>query len=347
MEKSQKITSAEEKLLISGPCSAETETQIMAIANGIKSFGVDYFRAGVWKPRTRPNSFEGMGEEAFPWLSRVQKEIGLKTMVEVANKEHVEIALKHGVDAVWIGARTSTSPFAVQEIADALKGVDIPVYVKNPICPDLQLWIGAIERIEQSIKGEVAAIHRGFTPYQISKYRNLPLWDIVKELKNERPDIKIITDPSHMAGNRSFIEELSIKALDFDSDGLMIECHNNPNEAWSDAKQQLTPEDLHKLLSRIHGKMNRNELDDLREEINEIDENIIDLISQRMKISLDIGSHKIRERLDIVQESRLEELLKTRELSAQKKGLQAVFIQHIYKLIHDESVKQQEEINIR
>ncbi len=339
-------------LIIAGPCSAETEEQVLNIAKQVVSTGkVDVMRAGIWKPRTRPNSFEGIGEEGLSWLQKAKEETGLKIGTEVANPQHVELALKYDIDILWIGARTTVNPFAVQEIADALKGVDVPVLVKNPINPDTQLWIGAIERIYGAGIRSLAAIHRGTSTYDKIKYRNKPMWQMAIELKRLLPNIPIINDPSHIAGTRDLIHEVSQKALDLGLDGLMIETHNNPDEAWSDAKQQVTPARLDEILDDLKVRKSYSDdvafnhsLDDLREQIDAIDREILETLAERMKVVDKIGEYKKDNNVTTLQVSRWDELLNDRMAKGEKMNLFPDFVKEVYKIIHKESIRKQSEI---
>ena len=346
------ITKDSEPLIIAGPCGAETHEQVMETAkllHDIKT--VKLFRAGIWKPRTRPNSFEGVGEEGLIWLKDVQKQFNLKTTVEVANAQHTELALKHGVDVLWIGARTTGNPFSVQEIADVLRGVDIPVFIKNPIHADLQLWIGAIERISNSGITKLAAIHRGFHYAGKTKYRNKPLWEIALELKTTLPNLPIICDPSHISGNRELIEHVSQKALDLGMNGLMIESHINPSVALSDAQQQLTPVALKELLSHLIYRQTTsenpdftNKLDQFRNIINEIDDELLNILKKRMNIIEQIGEYKKEHHITIFQLDRWKQILESRPIWAEKIGLPTVYTEKICQLLHEESIRIQTEI---
>lgn len=338
-------------LIISGPCSAETEEQVMSAAKALKEKHIDILRAGIWKPRTRPNSFEGVGEDGLKWLKRAQDELGMKVGTEVANPQHVELALKYGVDVLWIGARTSVNPFAMQEIADSLRGADVPVLVKNPINPDTQLWIGALERIYQAGIKKIAAIHRGTSTYDKIKYRNKPMWQMAIELKRLIPNMPIINDPSHIAGTRSLIQEISQRAMDLGLDGLMIESHLDPDNAWSDAKQQVTPEVLGKILADLKIRNKGSEkldldhlLEDYREQIDTLDREIIDAIAQRFNVVDKIGQFKKDNNITTLQMNRWDALLKDRKVIAEKAGLDQTFVGEIFKMIHKESVKKQSEI---
>jgi len=337
-------------LLIAGPCSAETEEQVMATARKISDENrAMVFRAGIWKPRTRPNSFEGVGEIGLSWMQRVKKETRLKTTIEVANAEHVKLALKYGIDILWIGARTSVNPFSVQEIANALKGHDVPVLVKNPINADLQLWIGALERINQAGITKMAAIHRGFSPLSQSNYRNDPNWKIPVELKRLIPDLPIICDPSHISGNRALIEPVSQKAFDLQMEGLMIETHLDPDNAWSDAKQQVTPAALHSILDRIVWRQPESKdagfvknIEILRSQIDEVDEDLVNLLALRMNIVDEIAESKKISNVTILQVGRYEDILKQRLNQAGKNSLDLNFVKGILELIHQNSIKRQE-----
>ena len=278
--------------VIAGPCSAETEEQVMTTARQLASHGFRMFRAGVWKPRTKPGGFEGNGETALPWLKRVKEETGMLISTEVATPEHVELALKYDVDILWIGARTSANPFAMQAIADSLKGVDIPVFVKNPVKPDLEMWIGAMERINQAGVKRLAAIHRGFSSYEKKIYRNLPMWQIPIELRRRMPDLPVICDPSHIGGRRELIAPLCQQAMDLGFDGLMVESHCVPDAAWSDAKQQVTPDVLNYILSLLvirDEKVVTEGIHMLRKQIDEIDNGIMELLAKRMSVCREIG----------------------------------------------------------
>jgi chorismate mutase len=339
-------------LLIAGPCGAESLEQVMRTAKELKETGkVSLFRAGIWKPRTRPNAFEGKGEEALLWLSQVKKEVGFKTTVEVANAQHTELALKHGVDVLWIGARTTVNPFSVQEIADVLKGTDIPVMVKNPIHADLQLWIGAIERIYNSGITKIAAIHRGFHFYGKTKYRNKPLWQLPIELRTLFPDLPIICDPSHISGNRELIASVAQKALDLGMNGLMIESHYNPTIALSDAEQQLTPKSLQELVSRLILRKQRcddpettDKLIELRKVIDEIDDELMNVLRKRTQIIEAIGAYKKEHDITIFQLERWQEILRTRGQWADKMGISRQHIEKICQLLHEESIRIQNEL---
>ena len=339
--------------IISGPCSAETEEQVMDTAQAIaKSGRVNALRAGIWKPRTRPNSFEGMGAIALPWLKNAAVESGLKSITEVAKPQHVERCLKEGIDMLWIGARTTANPFSVQEIAEALKGVDIPVFVKNPIHLDLQLWIGAMERLWHAGITRIGAIHRGFAVGKPNRYRNQPLWEIPIELKRLYPNLILLSDPSHISGNRDHIERLSQRALDLDFDGLMIESHNQPDKALSDAAQQVTPDQLNDILSRLKYRRSSSanqefvhNLQTLRGEIDELDEELLHLLKKRIEIVEYIGDFKLKNNVTVFQLERWIEILKTRGDLAIELGIDKEFIVEMMKTIHKESVRIQTELN--
>ena len=341
--------------IISGPCSAETEEQVMVTAKAIaKSGRVNALRAGIWKPRTRPNSFEGMGVVALPWLKNAAVETSLKSITEVAKPQHVELCLKEGIDMLWIGARTTANPFSVQEIAEALKGVDIPVFVKNPIHLDLQLWIGAMERLWHAGITRIGAIHRGFAVGKPNRYRNQPLWEIPIELKRLYPNLILLSDPSHISGNRDHIERLSQRALDLDFDGLMIESHYQPDKALSDAAQQVTPEQLIGILNRLKYRRSSSvnqefvhNLQTLRNEIDELDEELLHLLKKRIEIVEHIGDFKLKNNVTVFQLERWIEILKTRGDLAVELGLDKEFIVEMMKTIHKESVRIQSELNKR
>jgi len=341
----------ERPLIMAGPCSAETEEQVLETARQLKELGVFIYRAGIWKPRTRPNTFEGVGKEGLPWLKKVQSEYGMLTATEVANAHHVFEALKYGVDIIWIGARTTANPFAVQEIADALEGTDIPVLIKNPVNPDVELWIGAFERLNQSGIKKLAAIHRGFSAYHKSFYRNSPQWQIPIELKRRIPELPVITDPSHICGNRELLFEISQKAMDLNFEGLIIESHITPDKAISDAYQQITPETLKGLLNRlvlrnpnIENAIIMHTLEDLRNEIDKYDSKLLEILADRMKVAEKIGRYKKENNITILQSGRWDELLKERTNKAVKKGLSEEFILKVLRAIHQESINHQTKV---
>jgi len=337
-------------IVIAGPCSAETEEQVLKTAHALKETKTNIFRAGIWKPRTRPGGFEGVGEKGLPWLQRVREETGFKITTEVGNADHVEKALKYDVDILWIGARTTVNPFVVQEIADALKGVDKPVLVKNPVNPDLALWLGGVERIKSAGISQLGVIHRGFSSYKSLNYRNKPKWHIAIELKKEFPDLPLILDPSHICGRRDTILDVSQTALDLNYDGFMIETHIDPDNAWSDAKQQITPTRLKQIIEElvIRKKSSSEEtflqtLNIYRKDLDILDNNLIGLLKNRMDISEQIGTLKRKENVAILQSSRWKEILASMSEEANKKGLNKEFITEIFKAIHVESIKIQHE----
>jgi len=339
-------------IIISGPCSAETEEQMVATAKQIAATGkVHALRAGIWKPRTRPGQYEGAGEEGLKWLIRAKQETGLPVATEVANAAHVEACLKAGVDILWVGARTTVNPFSVQEVADALKGVDIPVLVKNPINPDVELWLGALERLNKAGITKLAAIHRGFSSFEKGPFRNAPMWDLAIELKTRVPELDMICDPSHIAGNRDLISFVSQKALDLDMAGLMIESHINPDAAWSDAKQQVTPSVLAKIISELvvrtpstDNKIFKDTLSILRDQIDQLDDEIMSKLAARMKISEKIGQYKKENNVTILQVNRWEEIMQTRIALCRAMGLNDEFTSDLLKLIHHESIQVQTKV---
>jgi len=336
--------------VIAGPCSAESQDQLLQIATNIKS-SVDVFRAGVWKPRTMPNSFEGVGEVALGWLKKVKEETGLKIATEVATAKHVELCLESGIDILWIGARTTVNPFYVQEIAEALSGVDIPVFVKNPIHPDLSLWIGALERLSNKGITKLSAIHRGFFTYESSAYRNEPKWELPIDLKRSLPDLPIICDPSHIAGNTNLIEEITQIAMDLDMNGLMIETHHNPSEAWSDAKQQLTPNQLIYILDKLvlrnksfeDNNLN-NELNILREKIDVLDSELVEKLNLRTSLVEEIANLKLENNITIFQLDRWFQILEERRSQALINGMDPKMVADMFKLIHKYSILTQSKI---
>ena len=338
-------------VIIAGPCSAETEEQVMTTARALAAQDIDLFRAGIWKPRTRPGMFEGIGTEGLGWLKRVKEETGLKVTTEVASTQHVFDALKYGVDVLWIGARTTVNPFSVQEVADALKGTKIPVIIKNPVNPDLKLWMGAIERIYKAGIENIAVIHRGFSYYGDTKYRNVPRWQIAIELKRQLPDIQIIVDNSHICGNRHMLQAVAQQAFDLNYDGLMTEVHPDPDKAWSDAEQQITPDVFKKMMEELvlrapttNDPEYLENIDHLRNEIDEIDEELINILGNRMKIAQKIGSYKKRNNIAILQTDRWSEILEKAVAKGNKKGLSNEFIESILRAIHDESISHQEKV---
>ena len=338
-------------LIIAGPCSAESEEQMLSTGNALKSHKNILFRAGVWKPRTRPNNFEGIGRIGLTWLKIVKEETGLATTTEVANAFHVEEALKQDVDVLWIGARTTVNPFAVQEIANALKGVDIPLMIKNPLNPEVNLWVGAIERFADAGLTKLAAIHRGFFAYNNTKYRNIPQWQLAIELRRRIPGIPMICDPSHIAGKSSLIYEVSQKAIDMNYDGLMIETHINPEKALSDNNQQVTPKQLNEILgklvvrqAKIEDPVFKSSLDQLRIEIDDLDYELVDVLKRRMNVAEKIGIHKKENKVTILQSNRWEELLKTRIQHGVDNGLTEEFMNKVLKAIHQESINRQTKV---
>lgn len=336
-------------MIIGGPCSAETEEQMVETARQLAATGrIHLLRAGIWKPRTRPGEYEGAGEPGLAWLLRAREETGLPVATEVANRGHVEACLRHGVDVLWIGARTSVNPFSVQEIADALDGVDIPVFVKNPVNPDLDLWIGAIERLSRAGIRRLGAIHRGFSSFQKGAFRNVPMWEIPIELKTRMPEIPLLCDPSHICGNRELIPLVAQKALDLGMNGLMIESHIHPDAAWSDARQQLTPLALDAILAELVVRAPatadpgfRDVLGTLRREIDQLDEELVQKLASRMKIAERIGHYKRENNVTILQVNRWEEIVRTRGAIGRAMGLDEGFLRDLLRLIHHESIQVQ------
>jgi chorismate mutase len=338
-------------LVIAGPCSAETEDQVLDIAHQLKDTDVNYYRAGIWKPRTRPGMFEGVGALGLKWLQKVKAETGLKTATEVANKNHVELALEHDIDLLWIGARSTVSPFIVQEIADALKGTDKVILVKNPVNPDLPLWLGAIERLASADIKKLGVIHRGFSTYEKTKYRNNPEWQLAIELQTRFPDLPLINDPSHITGKRDMIFDVSQTALDLNFDGLMIETHNDPDKAWSDASQQVTPKVLIQIMKDLKIRKEsdpeaeyNSSLNNLRAQIDVVDNQIIDLLGKRMKAADSIGTLKKQKNVAVLQSKRWNEILGKMVLQGEEKGLSEEFVLKMFKAIHQESINHQEKI---
>lgn len=338
-------------LVIAGPCSAESEEQVLEIAHELKNTDATVFRAGVWKPRTRPGSFEGNGAIALPWLKKVKEQTGLLTAIEIANAQHAKLALEFDIDILWIGARTTVNPFAVQEIADAIANTDKIVLVKNPINPDLALWIGAIERLHKKGVKNLGAIHRGFSSFRKSNYRNIPSWQIPIDLKSKYPTLPIINDPSHICGNREGIFDVSQTALDLKMDGLIIETHCHPDDAWSDAMQQITParlveimEDLKVRKPRFEREESLSKLSALRTEINAKDEQLLETLSERMQIVDNIGKAKKESNVAVLQNTRWNEILDKVVDKGQEQGLSKIFIERIFKAIHQESIDHQERI---
>lgn len=346
------FSSGNKPYIIAGPCSAETREQVLEVAAGIADMPVQLYRAGVWKPRTRPGSFEGNGIQALEWLQEVKATYKIPVTVEVAEPQHVEQALKYGIDVLWLGARTTVNPFQVQRLADALKGTNIPVMVKNPVNPDVDLWQGAIERLMQAGITDIAAIHRGFSSYQaVSAYRNQPNWPIPIELKRRNPELPIFCDPSHITGNRELVADIAQKAMDMGFEGLMIETHPNPPVAWSDAAQQVTPDRLKEILNQLVIRQQYTTdagigltLEQLRQQMDSLDAEIIDLIARRMELSARIGEVKKECNMTAYQPERWREIVETRSSRAEKHNLSQEFIVALYEKIHDESIKKQLEV---
>lgn len=338
-------------LVIAGPCSAESEEQVMETARRLRGARVDYFRAGIWKARTRPANFEGIGDAALPWLVKAGREFGMKTATEVATAAHVEAALHHGVDLLWIGARTTVNPFSVQEIADALRGVTAPVLVKNPTSPDMALWLGALERINRAGVRRLGVIHRGFSVAGNTRYRNAPMWELAIEFRRMHPDVPIITDPSHITGRRDMILDIAQRAMDLGLDGLMIEAHPNPDQAWSDAAQQVTPERLGEIITLLKVRRETSadveylaSLEVLRDRIDHLDHDLLDLLARRMRVVEEIGEYKRANNVATLQVSRWSALLEDRLARAVELGLTPDYAREIYEIIHRESVRRQSEV---
>ncbi len=339
--------SAQRPLLIAGPCSAETEEQVMTTARELAAIGVRLFRAGLWKPRTKPGGFEGVGGRGLAWLERVRRETGMAVATEVATHEHVEAALKAGVDLLWVGARTTANPFAMQELADTLRGCDIPVLVKNPVSPDLELWIGGIERLYNAGLRRIGAIHRGFGAVDRHLYRNPPQWSIPIELHRRYPRLPLICDPSHIGGRRDRVAPLSQQAMDLEFDGLIIESHCAPDRAWSDSAQQLTPAELAELMAGLvirESTRTTDELAALRCEIDKIDDELIELLARRMEISCRIGRYKKAHAMPILQRQRYDEILSRRAAEAEALGMRGDFMRTVWQAVHEESVHRQIEV---
>ena len=334
-------------IVIAGPCSAETEEQVMTTAHQLADKGCHMFRAGVWKPRTKPGGFEGHGEPALKWLQQVKQETGMLIATEVAKPEHVELALRYNVDILWIGARTTVNPFAVQELADSLKGVDVPVLVKNPVSPDLELWVGALLRMNRAGIRKLGAIHRGFTSVDQRIYRNTPMWHIPIELHRRYPNLPLVCDPSHMGGRRDLIAPLCQQAMDMGFDGLIVESHCNPDEAWSDASQQVLPDVLDFIIDRLVIRDNAEmteSLASLRKQIDEMDNQLMDLLTKRMRVSREIATYKKEHNMAVVQAVRYNEILDKRGAQGSMCGMSPEFVRRVYEAIHEESVRQQMEI---
>lgn len=343
------LPGVEEKrpIVIAGPCSAETEEQVLDTARQLASKGIKIFRAGIWKPRTKPGGFEGIGTVGLSWLKKVKQETGMYTATEVATAKHVYEALKYGVDVLWIGARTTANPFAVQEIADALEGVDIPVLVKNPVNPDLELWIGALERVNNAGLKRIGAIHRGFSSYDKKIYRNQPQWHLPVELKRRLPNLPIFGDPSHIGGKRDLILPLSQQAMDLQFDGLIIETHCNPDCAWSDKDQQVTPDVLKELLEKLVIRdmgQSTESLTDLRRQIDTIDNELLEVLAKRMRVSEEIGTYKKEHNISILQTTRYDEIIQKRVALGESLGMSTDFMRVILEAIHEESVRKQMDI---
>lgn len=341
----------EHPLVIAGPCSAETEDQVLKIARELIDSDVNYFRAGIWKPRTRPGNFEGVGAIGLKWLQKVKQETGLKTATEVASKTHVEMALEHDVDLLWIGARSTVSPFIVQEIADALEGTEKVVLVKNPVNPDLSLWLGAVERLHSAKIEKLGVVHRGFSTYEKTKYRNIPEWQLAIELQTRFPDLPLINDPSHISGHRDLIFDVSQTALDLNFDGLMIETHTDPENAWSDAAQQVTPKQLIQIMKDLRIRKATDEeaeynrkINNLRAQIDVVDNQLIDILGKRMKVADAIGELKKQRNVAVLQTTRWNEILGKMILEGEDNGLSEEFVLRMFKAIHQESINHQEKI---
>lgn len=333
--------------VIAGPCSAETEEQVMTTARQLAQKGCHCFRAGVWKPRTKPGGFEGNGEPALQWMAAAKKETGMLMATEVATPEHVELAMKYGIDVLWIGARTSANPFAMQELADSMKGIEIPVLVKNPVNPDLELWIGALERINLAGIKKLGAIHRGFSSYDKKIYRNLPMWQIPIELHRRIPELPIVCDPSHIGGRRELIAPLCQQAMDLGFDGLIVESHCSPDSAWSDAKQQITPDVLDYILTLLQVRDETSTTENiqaLRKQIDELDDKLLELLSQRFRVCREIGQYKKEHGLTVLQTGRYNEILDKRGAQGVLCGMGEDFVKTVFEAIHGESVRQQLEI---
>ena len=339
-------------LIISGPCSAETEEQLVSTATQLAATGkVDMIRAGIWKPRTRPGSFEGVGTKGLPWLQKAKELTGLPVTVEVATGKQVEDALHFGVDVLWIGARTTVNPFSVQDVADALRGADVPVLIKNPINPDLELWIGALERVGKAGIKNIGLIHRGFSSYGNTEYRNAPMWHLAIEMKRRYPEMLLINDPSHICGNRQMLLDVAQKAIDLDYDGLIIESHIDPDNAWSDAKQQVTPERLGEMIGSIHWRKEdvaseeyHAALEKLRQQINHLDDELMQIIGQRMKVAEKIGTYKKENNITILQTNRWNSILERAFAKGEKLGLSKEFITKYFDAVHMESINHQNKI---
>ena len=337
-------------IIIAGPCSAESEEQVLRSARSLADAGVTVFRAGIWKPRTKPGCFEGVGEPGLEWLRTVKKETGLPVTTEVANTRHTEAALRAGIDILWIGARTAANPFAVQEIADCLRGTDIPVMVKNPVNPDLELWLGALERLNKAGIKRMAAIHRGFSTYGEKIYRNAPHWQIPIELRRRIPGLPILCDPSHMGGKRALVRELAQQALDLNADGLFIEVHCNPDQALSDAEQQLSPSEFREMQGMLVAHREPDtvegiELNEFRKHIDECDAALIGILGRRMRIARSIGEFKREHNLTVLQSGRYNDIVKALDEKGLTEGISTECLRSIFETIHIESIRQQLEID--
>ncbi|MEG0795080.1 MAG: bifunctional 3-deoxy-7-phosphoheptulonate synthase/chorismate mutase type II [Odoribacter sp.] len=338
-------------IVIAGPCSAESEQQVYETAIALKAAGINILRAGIWKPRTRPNCFEGVGSKGLQWMLRVQRELEMKISTEVANAKHIDEALKAGVDLLWIGARTSANPFAMQEIADALKGTNMPILVKNPVNPDVELWMGALERLNMAGLKKIGVIHRGFSVYGKAKYRNAPQWQLPIEMKRRFPTMLMMCDPSHISGKREYIQEISQQAMDLGFDGLIIESHISPESALSDAEQQLTPLALSEMLSHLiirkvdsENLEYKENIDELRARIDGIDNDLLDLLSKRMKVSDEIGIYKKQNDITILQPGRWDNILEKVFVKGAEKGLDNDFLEKVFKAIHQASIDRQTKV---
>lgn len=344
LEKPELSKYGKRPFIIAGPCSAESEEQVMETATQLARNGCKIFRAGVWKPRTKPGGFEGHGEPALAWLKRVKEETGMLVTTEVATPDHAEMAMKYGIDLLWVGARTTTNPFAMQALADSLRGTDITVLVKNPISPDLELWIGALERLNGAGIKRLGAIHRGFSSYDKTIYRNRPMWQIPIELRRRIPELPIICDPSHIGGKRELIAPLCQQAMDLGTDGLIIESHCNPDVAWSDADQQITPDVLEKIVSHLiirDTTATTEEIAQLRQQIDELDNSVMDILAKRMQVCREIGQYKKEHNITVLQARRYNEILDKLGAQGAQCGMDADFVKKIYSAIHEESVRQQ------
>ncbi|MCI5814368.1 MAG: bifunctional 3-deoxy-7-phosphoheptulonate synthase/chorismate mutase type II [Prevotella sp.] len=334
-------------IVIAGPCSAETEEQVMKTARDLAAKGCHNFRAGVWKPRTKPGGFEGNGENALPWMKQVKEETGMLVATEVAKPEHVELCMKYGIDILWVGARTAANPFAMQDLADAMKGIEVPVLVKNPVNPDLELWIGAMERLNQAGVKRMAAVHRGFSSFDKKIYRNLPMWQIPMELHRRIPNLPIFCDPSHIGGRRELVAPLCQQAMDLGFDGLLVESHCSPDEAWSDARQQVTPDVLDYILNILVVRdehVTTEGIAMLRKQIDEMDTELMNLLAKRMRVCREIGQYKKEHNMTVFQANRYTEILDKRGAQGALLGMSPEFIAQVFENVHEESVRQQVEI---